>query len=572
MSFAFGSGEWGAADAAPDNLGVWRTIARSESRPVWLARWEAFKPGSASKEPVREWGAGAWGEWTAEEGPIEESLIFRASTLGYASRPTDAEGVILWPALLRQAVSVDRVLGLEPWSGGAGLSWGDLELEAPAGTWDADVESTNTDGRKVTVYLGAQTYDADRGLWLDPSSRDLAVVFAGLCGDWSLDEETLRLPVRDWTALLERPWANTIYGGSGGAEGTADLAGQPKPWLRGAAREITPVLIDPTNRIYQYADGPTTLVQVYERGYAGFTDAGDVADYAALVAASPAAGAYVSAEAVGMFKLGATPAGAITVDAQGSFPVAGYKSGLADIARYILTEDMGLPSEAIDTAAFSGLAIDRSWTGGIWSGQGESAVEIIARLLRSLGARLLPARTGRLRPYLVQAPGTLAAADKLTTAQIIRVEAVALPQNLAPPPYRIRVGYDRRYTTQGSDLSSSLSAARVQELARPWSTAAWASGEISQQYRNPSTPPLVETCLDTDADAQALADVLGGLWGAKRYLFDVDVPVAVGMPRDLGDSVAITYPLGPLRNGALAVVVGQTLRSAEDIVTLRVLV
>jgi hypothetical protein len=52
----------------------------------------------------------------------------------------------------------------------------------------------------------------------------------------------------------------------------------------------------------------------------------------------------------------------------------------------------------------------------------------------------------------------------------------------------------------------------------------------------------------------------------------VDVPVAVGLGRDLGDALVVRYPLGSLRGGAEAVVVGHALRSGEDIVTLRVLV
>jgi hypothetical protein len=395
---AWGEAEWGAAEALPGTLGVWVRLASGENRPVWAVRWEAYQPGAASAEAVRAWGEGAWGEWTADAGPLEQALVYRASTSGYVSRPTDAEGAVPWPALLRQAVSVDRALGLEPWGLGAGLSWGDVELDAPDGAWDAAVGSTNTDGRRLTVYLATQTYDASRGLWVDPSSRDLAPVFSGVAGDWSLDEQTLRLPVRDWSALLERPWAAGVYTGGGGAAGTPDLAGTPVPRLRGAVREITPVLIDAAHRVYQYTDGPGVVTALYERGLAGVTPVGDHASHAALIAAPLLAGQYATCNAAGLFRLGTTPFGAITLDAQGSFPGAGYKGRLADIARHVLTEDMGLPSEAVDTAAFAGLAEARGWTGGIWSGDGADAVTIVGRLLRSLGARLLPSRTARRQP------------------------------------------------------------------------------------------------------------------------------------------------------------------------------
>jgi hypothetical protein len=48
-----------------------------------------------------------------------------------------------------------------------------------------------------------------------------------------------------------------------------DLAGKRKPKTRGGTalnpvRNVTPTLIDPTNLIYQYSDGPGTVVNLYE--------------------------------------------------------------------------------------------------------------------------------------------------------------------------------------------------------------------------------------------------------------------------------------------------------------------
>ena len=103
--------------------------------------------------------------------------------------------------------------------------------------------------------------------------------------------------------------------GPAGLEGTEnDLKGQPKPVAYGIAREVPARPVNTSLLIYQVADGAIAeITAVYDNGVLlNLED--DYATAALLAAATPAAGEYSTCLALGLFMLGATPAGTITAD------------------------------------------------------------------------------------------------------------------------------------------------------------------------------------------------------------------------------------------------------------------
>ncbi|MGH2173878.1 hypothetical protein ACQ1Z4_14290, partial [Enterococcus faecalis] len=85
----------------------------------------------------------------------------------------------------------------------------------------------------------------------------------------------------------------------------------------GSPQNISPVLLVPASLIYQAHDGAMQSIDaVYDRG-APLTGAGDVADYAALAAASVSSGQFKTCLALGLFKLGSAAAGTVTADVKG---------------------------------------------------------------------------------------------------------------------------------------------------------------------------------------------------------------------------------------------------------------
>lgn len=423
----------------------------------------------------------------------------------------------------------------------------------------------------------SQTY-----FYTDPPLANTSVVLNGIGAGWVVDETEVRLLLRDPTYWLERPVDGSLFLGTGALEGTAALAGKRKPRLRGGAvsnpvREISPLLVDPVRGIYQISDAPGGVVALYERGLGGsIVFGGSVAD---IVAATPAAGTYqIESSNRGLFlRLGTfPPAGVITVDAWGAFPDGAQHSSASAVALQILLQDLAVPATFVDSASFTSVASSRPWTAGVWIPADEAidGVELIGMLLRSAGARLIPKRDGRLAaiPFGPIATGTTPSVS-FTTDQIVDCVARPLAPPLAPPPYRIRVGWGKNYTVQTSDLAPSLSGARVQELAEPWRVSIAVNTAVSTAWRRPSDPLLVETALTNSTDAAALASNLAGLWCIPlgRRMYDITVPFDLALPRELGDIIYVQYP-GPLAPGALGIIVGEQFRITDSSTTLQVLV
>jgi hypothetical protein len=90
--------------------------------------------------------------------------------------------------------------------------------------------------------------------------------------------------------------------------------------------------------------------------------------------------------------------------------------------------------------------------------------------------------------------------------------------------------------------------------------------------RRRSEPPLVETALTSSDGATALSTLLRDLWAVPegRRLYDLRLPLPLVLARDLRDVVSLTYP-GPLATTLLGRIVGEQLRTADNIATLQVL-
>ena len=525
------------------------------------------------------WGTVEWGADPGTSSAGTDTQTARASDLGYRTLASDTGGVQVYPPTVDQAFALNRVVPLPP---EAPTSWatGSLRLSNAGRQYDTLGQTTNADGRRIRVLQGRKLPDTARGGYqADPSYASLSVAFVGVGQPWFLSEDELEIPVRDASYWLERPLQQAIYAGTGGREGPASLAGQPKPKARGGTatdpiRNVTPQLVDPANLIYQVSDGPGQIVTLYEGGDAQITFQAAVSD---LYVGATNAGQYrTESGGFGLFfQLGSRPARPITCDVVGDFPVAGAVSSAATVLRYLLAEDMALPAEFLDTASFTSLASAFPYTAGWFWSQPIEGAAAATELLAALGAKLIPTRAGSIKAIALRAiPGNTTPAATLTTAEIVNMRTVPLGTPLDPPPYRWRVGYQRAHTVQTTDLDPDVTETRRQFLALADRYAAWASTTVLAAYRRPMDPDPVVTALLRQADADALAAALGALWSVipSRRLFDVEVPMDVGLARDVGDVVRLVYPLAGLDTGALGQIVGESLRAQDATTTLRVLV
>lgn len=555
--------------------------------PLFLAaEIEVYQPPSGSDAaPGQAHGVLPHGVLSLTSPIVADTATVRASDVGYVTRETDAGGLQVYPPILISGVELDRAMDLAPNGQGAAAGWGSLRLANDRDALTALALTRNADGRPVRLRIGRKVALAANGAfldWRDPPLADTLPVLAGIAAGWSVDETELRLSLRDPTYWIERPADGATYGGTGGLDGNTALAGKRKPRLRGGSaadpvREISPQLVDPVAGIYQISDAPGAVVALYERGLAGgITFNASVADITA--AAPPAARYNVESSARGLFiRLGTfPPAGVITVDAWGAFPDSTAPSVAATVALELLEQDLAVPPGLINTASFATLAAAAPWAAGVFLITDEplDGVSVVGQLLRSSAGRLVPSRAGQLTAVsLAPVPAGALPAASFTTAEIVSCTPRPLSPPLSPPPFRMRVGWGRNFTTQTSALAPTLTGARIQDLAQTWRVAAANATAVSNAWRRPSDPPLVETSLTNATHAAALATLLRDLWcvAGERRLYDVTVPLTLALARDLGDVVSLTFP-GPLASGGVGRIVGEQIRTLDDLATFQVLV
>jgi hypothetical protein len=510
-------------------------------------------------------------------GVVDSSTAF-ASDLGYRTRPTDSVGLRVYPPLVEEAFSVNRVVPLPPGQVSA-YSVGTVTLSNVTRFFDNLGRLSNADGRTIRILRGLKVPDATRGGYeTDPVYASLSLAFKGLGVPWSLGEDRLELRVRDASYWLERPYQQSTYAGTGGREGTAAMTGTLKPRVRGGTasapvREVRPVLVDPAALIYAVSDAPGSIIALYEGGDTGIAFQASVAD---LYVGTTNPGQYrVESGAAGLFiQLGSRPTRTITVDVVGNFAAAGAQSAPAAVARYILTEDLNLPSDLIDTAAFSALATAYPYVSG-WSWQDNvEGVEAADIYLASAGLKLITTRSGVIRPIALRAiPAGSSAAGFFNETNIVSLRPVGLVEGLDPPAQRWRIGHTRTHTTQTSDLDPDVTEARRQTLANEYRYAISANTAIIAAYRRPIDPEPVPTALLREADAAALAAAMRDLWSVipPRRLFEIDVPMEFGLAYDIGDIIHLTYPVAGYDAGGLCQIVGESLRTGESTISFRVL-
>jgi hypothetical protein len=547
--------------------------------PLFLAaEIELYQPGGTSTPEGLPWGVAAWGALSIQAEPAESTDTLRASDTGWVTLPGDAPGQVVYPPRLLGAFELDRQIALPPAGAGAGAAWGALRLANTDGALDAVFAARNADGRPIRVRIGRKAPLA-HGYAADPAWADTVEVFAGLGAGFALEDDALRIELRDASLFLERRGTGDTYSGAGGLNGNSALQGKRRPRTRGGTtdapvRNVAPTLVDPAALIYQYTDAAGTIVALYEGGLAGdITAAGNVSD---LYSGSTPAGQYRTDNARGLFQLGSTPARQITLDCTGAFPSGATASTAAAIAKAVLLEDAAVPSIWVDGGAFDAVDTARPWLAGFHLGldQPLDTVEVVGRLLGSVGARMLPLRTGALSSVLLALPETGATpAYAYTTAEIVACSQRRQPAPLDPPPYRIRVGYARNHSVQTSDIAPTVDATRRQLIAEPWQVAAAASVDVLAAWRLPSDPDVLDSDLLGAGDAQALADALAALWcvPTPRRVWDVTLPLPLALRHSVGAVLRLTYPVPGLSGGALVLVVGEQLRVADGLVTIQVL-
>lgn len=534
-------------------------LVQSQDEGQYLVEISAYKGG----EPR------SGGLWTLTEGPLASVpggqgvdiglVTFRYGDKHWVGDPDDADQPnMYYEGRARVPLVMERIMPVLPESARrVQRQFGLVEIANGDGALDAIVQSYAVNGRQVRVLFGP----------IGGAYSDFGVIADVLGTGWTGQEQTVQLGIRDQSFSLDLPLQTNLYAGTGGAEGTSESEGKPKPLAFGRIRNATPILIDPTNLIYQIHDGEIFAVDdVFDRGAALTDSLTDVSGYTNLVAQSVAAGNFATALDVGMFKLGSSPDGLITCDVRGD-ATPDYQNTLDTIALRILKDRVGLSATLINESTFAGVAAIAGELGiYISHNEAPTAAQVMDALIGAVGGWWGAARDGRIRAGRLVDPANRAINLYLDEFDILALE----PEDVDIPRWRQKVAYQHNWTRQrGEDLAASVTDARRQFLTEEDRAVSASDTSVKVRHVLASDPPALQSLYESSSDADTLAAYLLGLHSPDRRIFRVTIKRR-GYLVDFGSIVQIKYGRFGLSSGVKFSVIGIREDAERDETILRV--
>ena len=542
---SFGEFSFSEQQDTPLDAAAWVAFLEEvTAERCWLLEVDAFSLATSAVRSAAFSGAafGEVGFGDAAEASTGGVVTQHYSTHGYRSQAADTPAYTWYDGRLRgEEITVDRRLAGRVDVGGLAEVFAEAKLINADGALDLLTEQYALDGRPVRIYLGRPT----------DARADFGLVFSGVVAAVVIGEREVTLRLSDGAAKLSTVLNSTVYAGTGGTEGGADLKGKPKPTGWGPVKNITPPLVDSANLIYQVHDGAIAAVSaVYDRGVP-----------LAEVGSAPGAGEYSVDTAAGTFTVGVTPSGTVTCDAQLDASGSGYVSTTADIVFRILTDRVGLYSTEIEPASFANLDTAAPADVGIWSGtEFTTARQVIDELLRGVGAFGGFNRRGELTVGQIAAAAG-AEQRTFTDDSIVDVTREPLPSTIEPRVWRATVGYAKNYTVQ-TDLAGGVSAAQRTFAAEPYRTVKSEDGAVKSRHLLAKEHANLTSTMAEQADAEAEALRLFTLWSSSPALYRI----RVGLPAltcDLGSVVRLEHSRHGMALGVPGRVLGHALKGAQ---------
>jgi hypothetical protein len=471
--------------------------------------------------------------------------IYVSTAAGYATLPTDAlpnqpfRGVLEIFEFTRSIMQSDI--------GQFTTGTGSLVISNADATYDFLPLSYAIDGRPITIKIGRRDASYDEAF-------PLAKVTAS---GWNIDTDSISIDLEDYSYKLEVPMQPNVYGGTGAADGTADLTGKRKPLAFGNPLNITPVFLVPSLLIYQVHDGSMQSIDAVYDGGVPLTPGTDYATYALLAAASVASGSFATSLANGLLKLGVAATDELTADVKGD-KTDGYIVKTADIVRWALKHRTELVDpDDLDVSSFNMVNTTQPAPIDYFIGSDDSVTvgAFVQNIMGGIGGWGGHRLDGLFEVRIFQAP-TGAAVASFTRGDMLGgdIQRQPLPADYTPPRYRWQVPYQRCWTVQTSGLAGAISSARKAFVAQDVRLATATSATIQTDHPFAQDRDPIQSYFALLTDAQAEADRLINLFKTTRAIYRMTVPRR-GMRRDMGDEIVVTHPRFDLSRGRSMIVV-----------------
>lgn len=381
--------------------------------------------------------------------------IYVASTHGRSTTSGDTPASTYIPGALGSVPSFDLSIfdGIEPVLNPR-ASFGNVVLRDPTGDLDY-LTGVVLDGGVLEIMRGTP------GALVSSFSTVATMMTAGLLYD--IDTKTIRL--HNLARILETaPLHDSVYDGSGGADGDAQLAGVVRPYAIGKVFNATPKLVDSTKLIYQISDSPIWTIGAVKEGGNALSFGTSRANYAALDASAPAAGAYDVSYNEGFLRLGSSPTLPITVDLTGdTTPTTPYLLR-GNIAKQIVTRaGTALTSGQVNSSALSTLNTDKAVDCGFFWDKPITKAAALSEVMEGCLGYWFVNLSGELVLGYLSAPGSSPVASYAYGSQ---TGAPTHNEVVQPVRWKTALGYQRNFTVMDvSQLAGALSDSSKQLLA-----------------------------------------------------------------------------------------------------------
>jgi hypothetical protein len=437
-------------------------------------------------------------------------------------------------ARIISSADIDRSIPLSPDEPRRGeIAVGEITFANSDGGLDALAHDYSISGRSVRIYLGPAHGDFGQ----------FALVQEVFGSHFESDESTLRMRVQSTASLLSTPLQPLRYTGAGGQDGDSDLASRPMPVIYGECSNVTPVLLNRDQWIYQVHDGPIAAIDaVYERGLELTATGTDVASYSALRALDVAAGYWATCNALGLIKIGlgiAGPEGPITIDVRGDAAGSSYSAAMGDILLRVATRRAGLEGSLLDLNSFADLP--RGRVGFYADGQEDlTCADVFDRLLASIVGWFTTSRSKLLRVGYATPPEDLDSwAYHFEENQILELEEIGRDQ---APRWEQGALYQRNWTPLGEEeISDAVTADERERLAAAGLYIRQVAAEVRIRDRSAISGGDLATYFVSREDAEAVVARIMLNFRQNRRRFRL-VTNRVGYLVDLQSKVRVTYP------------------------------
>lgn len=481
------------------------------------------------------------GEVQSDEGLVN----YYFSRFGFISSSGDTPSLTQYEPRVIQPLSFQRSIINGEYMSGIANSQGEIVLTNPDGGLDSFLTSHSFDGRRVVVKLGTTEFD----------STQFGTIFDGKVDSMESNEDAIRFIIHDKMLDLHVPMQTGTgkYSGGGGVNGTTNLTDKPKPLAFGRVLNISAVLVDPVNLIYQVHDGSVSdITAVYDRGVS-------LAEVASSVA--PGLGEYQNNSSVGRFKLGGAPDGTVTADVTGDDDPS-YISNTSDIIKRIILNRTSLTTADIVSTMFDELGTLNNNAIGVWLGPEEWFVDdVVDSLLKGIGAYASFNRLGQMEVGRFDLPVN-PSLFSFTLDNIISITRSNVSTIGYPPVWMCKVTYQRNFTVQ-NDLAGSVPSSRVAFATEAVRLASASNATVKLRFARAHEPDPIEAFFSGPAAATAEAQRILEIVQEPHFYIEIVCKADVYSLK-LNDVVDITYPRWELKNGKLGRIVSIQLDAANN--------